>query len=227
VTEAERYLAKAKESLASARADVRARRYNSAANRGYYAAFQAAVAALIQAGIRPENDDWSHRFVMSQFSGKLIRRRKLLPARLRSTLQELFDRRVTADYRAESVSARHARGASERAVRLVAEVSEALGRGAIREARSAYGSEQMKTRRAVKAKARELIQEIQQAILREYPDCEFKAIERGPKDYRLIVRSDRAELDDIHRILDGRTADILVDHDIWIVILAESKRQAA
>ena len=72
MTEAERYLAKARESLASARANVKARRYNSAANRGYYAAFQAAVAALIHAGIRPDDDDWGHRFVMSQFSGKLI-----------------------------------------------------------------------------------------------------------------------------------------------------------
>ncbi len=227
MTEAERYLAKAKESLASSRADVRARRYNSAANRAYYAAFQAAVAALIQAGIRPENDDWGHRFVMSQFSGKLIRRRKLLPGVVRSILPDLFNHRVKADYGSENVSVRHSRGASERAARLVAEVSAAFGLGAIREARSACGSEQMKTTRAVRAKARELIQEVEQAILREYPDCEFKAIERGPKDYRLIVRSDRADLDDIHRILDGRTADILVDHDIWIVILAESTRQAA
>jgi uncharacterized protein (UPF0332 family) len=227
VTEAERHLAKARESLASARADVRARRYNSAANRAYYAAFQAAVAALIQAEIRPENDDWSHRFVMSQFSGRLIRRRKLLPPAIRSILPDLFNHRVRADYGSGNVSARHSRGASERAARLVAEVSEALGQGAIREARSAYGSKQMKTTKAVKAKARELIQGVEQAILQEYPDCEFKAIERGPKDYRLIVRSDRADLDDIHRILDGRTADILVDHDIWIVILAESKREAA
>ena len=45
MTEAERYLAKASESLASARADNRARRYNAAANRAHYAAFQDAGAA--------------------------------------------------------------------------------------------------------------------------------------------------------------------------------------
>ncbi len=227
MTEAKRYLAKANESLASARADVRARRYNSAANRGYYAAFQAAVAALIQAGIRPENDDWSHRFVMSQFSGRLIRRRKLLPSALRSTLGELFDRRVTADYSAENVSAGDARGAVKRAGRLVEAVSATAGTGSIREAKPVYGSEKVKTDRAVKARAKGLIKEVQQIILQRYPDREFEVVEFGPKDYRLIVRGGRGDLEGIHKALDGRTSDILVDHDIWIVILAESKRQAA
>jgi len=227
VTEAERYLAKARESLASARADVKARRYNSAANRAYYAAFQAAVAALINAGIRPANDDWGHRFVMSQFSGKLIRRRKLLPAALRSTLGELFDRRVTADYRAENVSSGDARGAVKRAGRLVDSVSVASGPGLVREAEPEYGSEKVTTDRAIRAKARGLIAEVQQVILQKYPDREFEVIEFGPRDYRLIVRGGRGDLEGIHKALDGRTADILVDHDIWIVILAERKRQAA
>lgn len=227
MTEAERYLAKASESLASARADVRARRYNSAANRAYYAAFQAAVAALIRAGLRPTNDDWSHRFVMSQFSGKLIRRRKLLSAALRSTLGELFDRRVTADYSAEDVSAGDARGAVKRAGRLVGAVSAAAGPGSVREAEPVYGSEKVKTDRAVKARAKRLIEEVQQIILRKYPDREFEVSEFGPRDYRLIVRGGTGDLEGIHEALDGRTTDILVDHDVWIVIRAESKRQAA
>ena len=227
MTEAERYLAKANDSLASARADVRGRRYNSAANRAYYAAFQAAVAALIQARIRPANQDWSHRFVMSQFSGRLIRRRKLLSSALHPSLGELFNHRVRADYSSENVSGRHARSAVDRAGKVVAEVSASSRQGAIRESRPGYGSENMKTDRAVRAKARELIDEVQQMIRQKYPDCEFEVIERSPKDYRLIVRGDRADLEEIHRALDGRTTDILVDHDVWIVILAEGKREAA
>ena len=66
MTEVERYLRKARESLASAAADVRAKRHNSAANRSYYAAFQAAVAALIHAGIQRPAATWQHRFVTSQ-----------------------------------------------------------------------------------------------------------------------------------------------------------------
>jgi uncharacterized protein (UPF0332 family) len=227
VTEAERHLAKAKESLASARADNRARRHNSAANRAYYAAFQAAVAALIDADIRLANDDWGHRFVMSQFSGKLIRQRKLLPRALRSTLGDLFDRRVTADYSAENVSAADAGGAVKRAGRLVGAVSATAGTGSVREAEPAHGSEEVKTDRAVKARARGLIEEVKQIILQKYPDREFEVVEFGTKDYRLIVRGGRGDLEGIHKVLDGRTTDILVDHDIWIVVLAESKRQAA
>ncbi len=227
MTEAERHLAKAKESLASARADNRARRHNSAANRAYYAAFQAAVAALIDADIRPANDDWGHRFVMSEFSAKLIRTHKVMPRALRSTLGELFDRRVTADYSAENVSAGDAGGAVKRAGRLVAAVSATTGTGSIREAEPAYGSEEMKTDRAVKGRARELIEEVKQIILQKYPDREFEVVEFRPKDYRLIVRGGRGDLEGIHKVLDGRTTDILVDHDIWIVILAQRKRQAA
>lgn len=101
-TEAERYLRKAQESLASAKADVRARRYNSAANRAYYACFQAAVAALIHADVRPaaragRQPDWDHKFVSSQFAGKLIWRRKLYPAEFRSALITLFELRLVAD----------------------------------------------------------------------------------------------------------------------------------
>ncbi|MEO8457072.1 MAG: HEPN domain-containing protein [Chloroflexota bacterium] len=76
-TEHERYLRKARESLASAQADVRARRSNSAANRAYYAAFQAAVAALIQHDIRPTGN-WEHEFVANRFSGKLVWRMNII-----------------------------------------------------------------------------------------------------------------------------------------------------
>ncbi len=224
MTEAERYLAKAREILASARSDARARRYNSAANRAYYAAFQAAVAALIHAGIRPGHDDWRHRFVMSEFSGRLVRRRKLLPMALRSTLGELFDRRATADYSAENVSARDARDGVKRSGRLVEAVS---GSRSVGEAETAYGSVNVKVDSAGKAKARELIEEVKQTILRAFPDREFKVVEFGPKDYRLIVRGGTGDLVDIHEALDGRTSDILVDHDIWIVLLTESTREAA
>ena len=46
-------LIKARESLAGARSEYEQSRYNNVANRAYYACFQAAVAALNDAGIRP------------------------------------------------------------------------------------------------------------------------------------------------------------------------------
>ena len=69
-----------------------------------------------------------------------------------------------------------------------------------------------------KARAWGLIEDVKETILQKYPDREFEVVEFGPKDYRLIVRGGRGELEGIHKALDGRTTDILVDHDIWIVI---------
>lgn len=110
--EAEAYLAKARESLASAEADLQTRRFNSAANRAYYAAFQAAVAALIQQGVRPRGASWDHKFVIAEFSGKLVRRRKLVPAKYRRVLDPLLTTRLFADYRADGI----VRGTAHRSV---------------------------------------------------------------------------------------------------------------
>jgi uncharacterized protein (UPF0332 family) len=74
VKEARTYLIKAVKSLTSAHVDWAAARYNSGANRAYYACFQAAVAAFLAAGVRPASPrgEWSHEFVQSQFNGVLI-----------------------------------------------------------------------------------------------------------------------------------------------------------
>ena len=120
--ESEVFLRKARESLASAEADVRAGRSNSAANRAYYAAFQASVAVLIENGIRPRGDAWHHRFVISQVSGKLIRRRKVLPAQLRGKLDLLLKLRLVADYREASVSS----GDAQEALREARQVVDAI-----------------------------------------------------------------------------------------------------
>ena len=226
-TEAARYLAKARESLASAEADLVAGRHNSAANRAYYAAFQAAVAALVRAGVRPADDKWQHRFVMNQFSGRLIRRRKLISSALTSTLNELFDYRTTADYRSDDVSIRNSRDAVRQAQRMVSEVSGAYWLGSVREREAVYGSEEMRNAQAIKSKANELIEEMKAVILESYPGSEFELVEFGPKDYRLIVKTSDAELVDIHEVLGDRTSDMLVDHDIWVVVLAQPKDERA
>ncbi len=106
--EAQAYLAKAVESLDSATADFAGARYNSCANRAYYACFQAAIAALLSAGIRPANPrgEWSHEFVQSQFNGLLINRRKLYPTLLRRVLRDTIEVREKADYTSSPVNGR-------------------------------------------------------------------------------------------------------------------------
>ena len=60
------YLTKAEESIRTAESEFANGRYNSCANRCYYACFQAAIAALLSEGIRPRGQ-WSHEFVQGQF----------------------------------------------------------------------------------------------------------------------------------------------------------------
>ena len=118
-TDAEAYLRKARENLASAEADLSAGRLNSAASRAYYAAFQAAVAALIERGISPRGESWDHKFVISEFSGKLIRRRKVVSGRLTGTLDVLLQRRLRADYRPAALGRREASDSSRKATEFV------------------------------------------------------------------------------------------------------------
>jgi uncharacterized protein (UPF0332 family) len=119
----EAYLAKAKESLASAEADLVAARFNSAANRAYYSVFQAAVAALLQHGVRPRGASWDHKFVISEFSSKLVRRRKIVSSIYLGVLDSLFTARLFADYRAAGIARGTARRSVAKARELVSEIS--------------------------------------------------------------------------------------------------------
>src|SRR5499433_673528 len=97
------YLAKADESLRTAESEFANGRYNSCANRCYYACFQAAIAALLAEGIRARGQ-WSHEFVQGQFVGVLINQRHLYEAGLRRLLADNQSLRDKADYRAELVT---------------------------------------------------------------------------------------------------------------------------
>ncbi len=81
------YLAKAEESLRTAESEFANGRYNSCANRCYYACFQAAIAALLAEGIRARGQ-WSHEFVQGQFVGVLINQRHLYETQLRRVLSD-------------------------------------------------------------------------------------------------------------------------------------------
>lgn len=68
------FVEKAAESLAGAVSEFGNGRYNNCANRTYYAAFQAAIAALDLAGVPAAQgpSGWNHGFVQAQFAGVLI-----------------------------------------------------------------------------------------------------------------------------------------------------------
>jgi uncharacterized protein (UPF0332 family) len=120
------YLAKATESLQTAESEFANGRYNSCANRCYYACFQAAIAALLLEGIRPRGQ-WSHEFVQAQLVGVLINQRKRYGAELRRVLSDNQILRDQADYRAELVSATQASRALRRSRMFVAAIRQRGG----------------------------------------------------------------------------------------------------
>lgn len=119
------FLTKAEESLAGAESEYVGGRFNTCANRCYYACFQAAVAALARAGIVPSGGiraQWGHAFVQAQFVTQLIDRRKLHSAGLRDTLSRTMTLRQTADYTTDEVSRTQAERSLHRARTFVAAI---------------------------------------------------------------------------------------------------------
>ncbi len=113
-------LERAHGSLRAARLCLQQRLFDSAANRAYFATFQAAICALEGEGIK--RDEWAHKGVHSDFVQLFVRRRKIVPASFVGTLPSLMQLRHIADYQQPGVSQRQA----ERAVRLAQEFVELL-----------------------------------------------------------------------------------------------------
>ncbi len=121
----ESFLIKARESLVSAESDFVGGRYNSCANRCYYACYQAAIAALLHEGIRPTRY-WGHDYVRGQFVGLVINRRKRYAPSLRPTLIDNLELRHTADYETAPITRTQASRALARARDFVQAIDEGV-----------------------------------------------------------------------------------------------------
>lgn len=108
-------LERAQATLKAAQLCLREHLYDSAANRAYFAAFQAAIAALEKHGSR--RNEWTHKGVHSDFIHFFVRRRKVVPSAFMGALPDLMQLRHRADYQDPGISQRQA----ERAVRLAEE----------------------------------------------------------------------------------------------------------
>jgi uncharacterized protein (UPF0332 family) len=120
------YLTKAYESLLTAESEFANGRYNSCANRSYYACFQAAIAAILNEGIRPVGQ-WNHQYVQAQFVGVLINKRKRYESELRRVLADNQSLRDKADYRPEFVTATQASRALRRTRQFVTAIRQRGG----------------------------------------------------------------------------------------------------
>ena len=120
------YLTKAMESLLTAETESINARYNSCANRCYYACFHAAIAALLMEGIKPSGQ-WNHQFVHAKFVGVLINQRKRYDTQLRRVLSDNQILRDKADYRPEFVTETQASRALRRTRQFVTYVRQRGG----------------------------------------------------------------------------------------------------
>ncbi|OQX21847.1 MAG: hypothetical protein BWK80_32030 [Desulfobacteraceae bacterium IS3] len=120
------FLDKAKENLEIARLSFDRDCYNACANRAYFAAFQAAVAALSAQGIRNEKNE--HARVQSEFSLQLIKRKKIYPAKLKPYLSDMQNLRNKADYSEKQVGKKSAREQLTQAAELIGFIEKELTR---------------------------------------------------------------------------------------------------
>ncbi|MDM8517315.1 HEPN domain-containing protein [Desulfobacterales bacterium HSG16] len=118
------FLDKAKENLAAAKICFDNGFYNACANRAYYAAFQAAVSALADRGIKREKLD--HKWVQAEFNGKLIKRRKIYPGRMKSHLVKMQIVRDRADYSTQKVNKKAAQRQIGRVEDLITHIEKEL-----------------------------------------------------------------------------------------------------
>jgi uncharacterized protein (UPF0332 family) len=120
-------IAKAEESLKAAELCYAQGLYNSAANRAYYAMFQAAQVALEAAGLmRPGR---SHAGLHAAFANELTRRRKQFASGLASDLTIVQELCHTADYRNHHLSARQALRALHKASEFVQAIIRSISHG--------------------------------------------------------------------------------------------------
>jgi len=124
----EGYWLKAKENLEMAALAYQSKKYNVCASRAYYAVFLASIAALIKlTNFRAKDNEWQHGQVQAELNRQLIMRKKLLPAELGRTPMDLMELRHLADYKPQSVAAREAKRAYDRAERFLTSIGRALG----------------------------------------------------------------------------------------------------
>jgi uncharacterized protein (UPF0332 family) len=99
------FFAKAQENLKAAELLFENGLYNATANRAYYAALHAAIAALADIGISVTvSERISHEATHSNFTTELIPRRKKYASFLKSYLVDLQSVRNDADYKTKNVS---------------------------------------------------------------------------------------------------------------------------
>jgi uncharacterized protein (UPF0332 family) len=124
----EDYWLKAKENLDVADVAWQGKKYNACASRAYYAVFLASISALLKlTSLRAMNNEWQHGEVQAELNRQLIMRKKVLASDLGRTPMDLMELRHLADYKPQSVTAKEAKRAYNRAEKFLRAIEKALG----------------------------------------------------------------------------------------------------
>ena len=124
----ENYWLKGKENLEIAALAYQSKKYNACASRAYYAVFLAGIAALLKlTNVHAKDNEWQHGQVQAELNRQLIMRNKLLPSELGRTPMDLMELRHLADYKPQSVTAKEAKRASDRAAKFLSAIASTLG----------------------------------------------------------------------------------------------------
>jgi len=103
------YLSKSTQNLQAAERDFRHQSYDPCASRTYFAAFHAALAALLAlTDFNRQGKGGIHRSVAAEFARRLIHRRKIFPRNMAGVLDDLKVYRHLADYEDRSVPRKRA-----------------------------------------------------------------------------------------------------------------------
>jgi uncharacterized protein (UPF0332 family) len=120
------YLSKARDSLRTAQSASEQGAFDSCASRAFFAVLQAEIAAPLKL-TELRREEWRHERVQAELNRRLIQTRKVFPASLRSTHDDLLGKRHTADYTDQHVIARIAEQCLRRATEMLTAIERILG----------------------------------------------------------------------------------------------------
>ena len=114
---------RAEENIKAAQLLFDANFFHASANRAYYAAYHAAVAAILAKGLEFNSD---HKKVQAAFNGEVLRRSKTLTNDLKGYLSTMHTIRAMADYEERGISKQMAKDQLRKAHDFVSRINEEL-----------------------------------------------------------------------------------------------------
>ena len=76
-------------------------------------------------------------------------------------------------------------------------------------------------------KPEDYVDEIKALTKRRYPDAELRVREIRPREFQIDVIGDFEDSYKVSKLTAGRRTDILVDYDVWIIVMPIRRSELA